>query len=381
MTKVRSISSSPRLSIVEDKNIAILLSIIICLFVWITNAAFDVIIFQKESLWDSIIFTTNSFNNIYRLTTLAFFLLYGIIVSRIITKRRLWGENLLKCKTKIKALIEVVPDTLFRMRSDGTILESVAERETGTNPTIKQFLGQKIDALFPSEIGEEFIGFAKKALETGEIQTFDFQLKSKEIAYYSEARLIATGKEEVLAIIRDITDRKKLEEELRALSLSDDLTGLCNRRGFFVLSRHQLKLADRTKKDLLLLFADVDHMKEINDTYGHREGDQVLYEVGKVFKQVFRKTDIVARFGGDEFAVLMIDTTEPNIETIISSRLEDAMQSLNAILKKRYTVSLSIGMERYNHQNPCTIDELLDRADREMYRSKKIKKKPSISHI
>ena len=109
--------------------------------------------------------------------------------------------------------------------------------------------------------------------------------------------------------IRDVTERKRLEEKLQNMSLVDDLTGLYNRRGFFALSQQQLKIAERTKQKALLFFADLDNMKQINDALGHQEGDNALVEVASVLKETFRKSDIIGRLGGDEFAVLAIDAT------------------------------------------------------------------------
>jgi PAS domain S-box-containing protein len=122
----------------------------------------------------------------------------------------------------------------------------------------------------------------------------------------SARKIIYKGEPVSLVFIRDVTDRKKAEEQLRNLSLADDLTGLYNRRGFLTLAEQELKMANRLKRGMFLLFADLDHLKEINDRFGHQEGDRALMDVTHVIKETFRDPDIIARIGGDEFVILAI---------------------------------------------------------------------------
>ena len=110
--------------------------------------------------------------------------------------------------------------------------------------------------------------------------------------------------------IRYAVERKRAEEAIRALSLEDELTGLANRRGFFTLAEQQLKVARRTKTGLFLLFADVDGLKATNDRFGHAEGDRLIRDAARILRATFRDSDIVARIGGDEFVVLMIQTDD-----------------------------------------------------------------------
>ncbi len=113
-----------------------------------------------------------------------------------------------------------------------------------------------------------------------------------------------------LAVLTDITERKAMEEEIKALSLHDELTTLLNRRGFLTLAEQQLKTASRMKKRIALLYLDVDNLKRINDSGGHNLGDRALTEIAFHLKKSFRESDIVARMGGDEFSVLAMESTK-----------------------------------------------------------------------
>lgn len=176
--------------------------------------------------------------------------------------------------------------------------------------------------------------------------------------------------EEIVGALLDITDRKRNEEALRKLSLADELTGLYNRRGFFTLAEQQLKIANRMKKKILLLFADLDDLKWINDNLGHNEGDFALIEIANILQKTFRESDLIARIGGDEFAVLAVETEGTNAD-IITTRLLDSLRDYNAGRKQAYNLSVSIGISRYDPCYPCSIDELLARADKLMYKYKK----------
>jgi diguanylate cyclase (GGDEF)-like protein len=165
----------------------------------------------------------------------------------------------------------------------------------------------------------------------------------------------------------------KGEAALLALSLIDELTGLYNRRRFFVLTEQSLKLSVRTKKRLLLLFIDMDNLKWINDHHGHNEGDQALIDLAHILKKTFRESDIVARIGGDEFVVLS-ESTDENGETVLT-RLYENIKDYNAKGERRYTLSISVGTTHFDPEHPVSIDELLSKADALMYAQKRKRNK------
>src|SRR5713101_707952 len=153
-----------------------------------------------------------------------------------------------------------------------------------------------------------------------------------------------------------------LDRELRSLALTDDLTCLYNRRAFLALTRQKAQ-------GLLLFFADVDNLKEINDSYGHREGDLALIRAANALEQTFRNSDIIARLGGDEFAVLALEASCENREVILH-RLERNLQGSNAE-ESRYELSLSVGMARFDPKHPVPLGELIAMADEAMYEEKR----------
>jgi diguanylate cyclase (GGDEF)-like protein len=160
-----------------------------------------------------------------------------------------------------------------------------------------------------------------------------------------------------------------LGRELQSLALVDDLTGLYNRRAFLALAAQQFRVAMRKNQGLWLFFADVDYMKEINDTYGHQEGDLALVRTADILEETFRDSDICARLGGDEFAVLALEAPSQHKNTMLR-RLEKKLKGSNTG-KVLYELSLSIGAARFDPRKPVSLEQLLTQADQSMYRQKK----------
>ena len=138
------------------------------------------------------------------------------------------------------------------------------------------------------------------------------------------------------------------------------------------LLEEQIKTANRKKTPILLLYLDVDKFKEINDTYGHKEGDMVLKEVVQLFKSTLRKVDIICRIGGDEFFLIFPDSSL-NYAPLIRERINKNLEKLNQRLNRPYKIDFSIGLSHYNPSNPLSIEELIKIADENMYKEKKKK--------
>ena len=160
-----------------------------------------------------------------------------------------------------------------------------------------------------------------------------------------------------------------LDRELKYLALTDDLTCLYNRRGFFAAATQQLRLARRDSQSLLLLFCDVDNLKRVNDTFGHQEGDFALIRAADALEQTFRGSDVLARLGGDEFVVLAVEAGQQSIESMFR-RLEQNLKKASGA-GSPFTLTLSVGVARFDPKSPITLGELLGQADRAMYEKKR----------
>lgn len=165
------------------------------------------------------------------------------------------------------------------------------------------------------------------------------------------------------------TKQYVLQTELSNLALTDELTGLYNRRGFLALAERQLKLARRSGRSLLLFFIDVDGLKEINDVFGHAEGDAALKYTAEALEATFRDSDVIARLGGDEFAVLAIEASGQS-EVAIRERLTEFLNSASR-QESDYKLSVSLGTARFDPWNQTSIRDLIAEADQAMYERKR----------
>jgi diguanylate cyclase (GGDEF)-like protein/PAS domain S-box-containing protein len=243
--------------------------------------------------------------------------------------------------------------------------------------TMEELLKKDTISIVHAEDKEQLKNNAAEMLSGTRTSPYAFRIITKDgqIRWIMETvtSIVWEGKRAILGNSMDITERKKMEEGLITLSITDLLTGLYNRRGFIMFAEQQMKLSRRTKRGMLLFFADLDGLKWINDTLGHEEGDKALIEVASALKETFRSSDIIARMGGDEFAILSIDTTDINSE-IITTRLQNLIDTHNRQENRRYTLSVSVGSSFYDPENPRSIDELMTEADKLMYEHKRSKK-------
>ncbi|QXI18699.1 GGDEF domain-containing protein [Pseudomonas hamedanensis] len=180
--------------------------------------------------------------------------------------------------------------------------------------------------------------------------------------------------EEERALLRDLA--QMAEQELTAVQIAsmDELTLLSNRRGFKQLAQHALDACARLKRPVTLLFFDLNDFKQINDLYGHAEGDHALKTFADVLRIAFRESDVVGRLGGDEFVALLTGTS--HVETAaIMARLEEILAERNATLDRGYAIRFSVGQIEYDPARHESVDRLLADADGAMYAHKQALKR------
>ncbi len=171
--------------------------------------------------------------------------------------------------------------------------------------------------------------------------------------------------------IRYAIERHRLQESVRNLSLTDELTGLCNRRGLLTMAEQYLKVARRNNVSGILVFADLDGLKRINDTYGHLEGDRALVDTARILKGTCRESDILARVGGDEFVILTADYSGSGAVSL-AERFKAALEQHNVAGSERgYHLSCSTGVVTFDLSRATTLDEVMAQADALLYFNKR----------
>lgn len=186
------------------------------------------------------------------------------------------------------------------------------------------------------------------------------------LALAAIAALTRSHRELRLAVV----ERARAEATARTEAITDELTGLYNRRGFRTLADHQLRIARRSGGDALLLCVDLDGFKPINDRFGHAEGDRALCEVARLLRETVRETDLVARLGGDEFAILVVDP-DAATEHAVVGRLRQALAFRNFGVSRPYALAVSLGAARFDLDRSMSLEEMLRRADAALYAAKR----------
>lgn len=166
----------------------------------------------------------------------------------------------------------------------------------------------------------------------------------------------------------ELKQRDAAATTMRMLSLTDVLTGLYNRRGFFLQAEHSYKLARRQRAPSAVIFADIDGLKGVNDRLGHDAGDRLIQDAALVFRQSFRNADVVARLGGDEFVAFTLDDEQPDA---ILARLQANLQAFNLMQERPYTVAISAGVVRCDASSKQTLSQYVLEADKQMYVQKR----------
>ncbi|MES2756899.1 MAG: EAL domain-containing protein [Pseudomonadota bacterium] len=282
-----------------------------------------------------------------------------------------------------RAVLAAIPDTFFRLNRDGFYLDYEPGNEMQGHDAIAAFpvetcVGKHITEVLPRDIAERLLEQMRGVLDTLHVRSVDYELVRFGVIHHYEARLVATGASEVLGLVRDISERKRTEEQIRRLAYCDSLTGIPNRQAFLETLERELHRSKVGNKKFAVLFMDLDAFKRINDTLGHNVGDHLLKIVSERLRETIRPSDLVsrgdqshnlARLGGDEFTILIPDLERVENALNVAHRVKEAMRRPFLIDGNEIFVTASIGISLFPEDGD-DCDSLLKFADTAMYHAK-----------
>ncbi|MFH0976681.1 MAG: sensor domain-containing diguanylate cyclase [Spirochaetota bacterium] len=296
--------------------------------------------------------------------------------TKLIPKYRKLIEGLRNSENRYQALFEQSRDAIIITSPEGKFIDINQSALDLFGYDRDELMGNSVYLIYANYNDRKY--FIKEILKQEYVRNFEVKLKKKsgvemDCLFTFSIRRSANNKIlEYQGIIRDITATKQMEKKLLEMSIIDDLTGLYNRRGLFIMADQHLKVAKRMKNEIYCIFVDIDSMKLINDTFGHPAGDSALKAAANFLRGTFRESDIISRYGGDEFLVLTLHDAE-NKENILA-RFNQTLKFSTLDRDRQYNFSLSAGISTYKPGTDNTLEEIISEADILMYKNKKDKK-------
>ena len=297
-----------------------------------------------------------------------------------IERRRATQLALQKSEARLRAITAALPDLLFLIDEDGRFLEVITSRHELLHTPAASVIGRRFDEVLPEAEGAAGLAAITRALDTGERQTLEYTLSTAAGARDFRASIQALdhaldGQRAVVALVQDVTQARASEAEIRNLAFYDPLTSLPNRRLLTERLEHALGDGSRGSAHGALMFIDLDDFKNINDVYGHQAGDLLLRETATRLCAIVRETDTVARFGGDEFVILLEHLPQGRREAVaaadqVAAKILTRLGAPYRIGGRQQTTTASIGLVMFGDR-PYTAEELMQRADLSMYESKR----------
>ncbi|PLK50306.1 diguanylate cyclase [Uliginosibacterium sp. TH139] len=282
---------------------------------------------------------------------------------------------------ELTEILGALPDPVFILTRSGRYVAVLGGSDARYYHDGSGLVGQRISDVLVAEKADWFLAEIAKALQAGTLHVVEYGLAGSDVKGLSsdgpqqriwfEGRVQALafrvdGEEAVVWVASNITERHELEQRLRAQSETDALTGLWNRRHFEKRAPLEHERAQRHAYPVAILIFDIDHFKSINDSCGHEIGDQVLKQVAQTVKACIRESDLVTRWGGDEFTVLMPYADAGHAATA-AEKIRQAIASL--AFSGGLKVSVSIGVAEWATPHE-SIGRALSRADEALYGAK-----------
>jgi len=288
-------------------------------------------------------------------------------------------KALRESEEKLRRMFQDVTDAITVTNMEGVVTD-VNERmlELHSYESETEVLGKSAFELIAPRDHDRALANMQRTIKEGSIKGIEYNLVRKDGSEFpgelsaSVLRDASGNAIGFIAITRDISERKRVEAQLRRLATIDVLTDVYNRRSGLLLFRQQLQLAQRNRQKLCVCYVDTDFLKTINDVYGHAEGDEVLKTISAIMKESLRKIDIICRLGGDEF-LLVFPQCAMKQAVYIWNRIDEKINSFNTKKTKPYSISLSRGFAEYDPNHAKSADQLIMMADKEMYIHKRTK--------
>jgi diguanylate cyclase (GGDEF)-like protein/PAS domain S-box-containing protein len=265
-------------------------------------------------------------------------------------------DELQRSKARNEALLNAIPDAMFRLSREGVFLEVKGTAQSTPKLTPAQIIGKSVLEVLPDNAGHDVLKFIGKALRGDGIQLFEYKFGQGDDAHFYEMRITPSGLTEVLAIIRNITERKEAEQQIRFLAYFDSLTKLPNRSRLHEQLEDVLSHAKVNRRLAATLFLGLDQFKRINDTLGYLVGDMLLNEVAQRVNDCVRSSDFiarvpdgesdgdVARLGGDEFSILLCDIKDVQDASHTAKRILTALSQPFMLEQQEVYITASIGI-------------------------------------
>lgn len=288
-----------------------------------------------------------------------------------ITERQLAIQEASQRNMEMEAIFHALPDMYFRISNRGILLDYRAQRRHELYRPPEEFLGRSIQDVLPPEAAQIFLEKIAELEHTGLLQTYEYELPLPYGLRTFEARLTRMGGQgsDLVAIVRDITERRRAEEEVRYRANYDQLTGLPNRELLVERLTQAIRQAQRSSRRLALLFVDLDHFKQVNDTLGHTLGDCLLQQAAERLKNCVRESDTVARQGGDEFVVLLQGIEHPRDAAYVANKIIGLLKDPFHLDDHVAHIGASIGITHFPEDGEDVLS-LFRNADLAMYRAK-----------